>query len=73
MPHSVTDMCLTNYKDKFIFVSGGYNYLETKVVAKYDIENDMWSKAPSIKNSRKLHNSCTIGHNIYIFFGFFKN
>ena len=46
MPHSVTDMSLTNYKDKFIFVSGGYNYLETKVVAKYDIENDMWSKAP---------------------------
>ena len=60
MPYEVSEMCLTNYKDRFIFISGGQRNLSIiQSVMKYDVKNDHWSAAPSMIENRKLHNSVT--------------
>ena len=85
MPYIASEMSLTNYKDRFIFVSGGecktgvsshgtyWTGLRTGVfknVVKYDVLNDTWSAAPEMNQGRRLHNSITVGNNIYVFFGY---
>ena len=47
MPYTVSKMCITNYKDRFLFVSGGV--IDDEVVQnviKYDVLKDTWSAAP---------------------------
>ena len=73
-------MSLTNYKDRFLFVSGGQANPRTasglklciliESVYKYDVSNDSWLIAPYMNHKRKLHSSCAVGNNIYAFFGF---
>ena len=71
MPYSVKETCLTNYKNKFLFVSGGVEAnAVVKRVAKYNAKIGTWSTAPSMNQGRKLHNSVAVGHKIYVFFGF---
>ena len=64
---------LVNFKNRFIFVSGGTNPQNWdqyyRSVEYYDIATDTWSAAAPLNKSRSYHSSCSLGDFIYVFCG----
>ena len=67
------DASLTNFKDKFVYLSGGIfsgGRIALIEVFQYDIEKDSWTVAPSLNERRAEHGSCVIENSIYICGGY---
>lgn len=64
---------LVNFKNRFIFVSGGSNPQNWdqyyRSVEYYDIATDTWSAAAPLNKARSYHSSCCMGDFIYVFCG----
>ena len=55
-----------NYNDKYLFIGGGFEKFEQgeKIldsVEIYDIDNNKWSSAPSMKVARYCLSYCVLG------------
>ena len=70
-------MSLTNFAERFLFVSGGSQAVQfsrketriTETVDKYDMLTDNWASVPSLNIARTNHSSCTLAGIIYVFCG----
>ena len=60
---------ICNWKDKFIFLSGGDGGWRS--VEKYDIADDKWEVIkPEMSIVRRRHSSCSLGNYIYVICGY---
>ena len=62
---------LTNFNDKFLFLSGGCSGGEIyDRVEMYDISANKWTQAPKLNTARYWHSACCVDNSsIYVFFG----
>ena len=69
---------LVNFCNDYIFVIGGQSPDDSEqvydTVEKFDIKEEKWSSAPSMKLTRLSHSSCTLSNKwIYTFGGYDKD
>ena len=60
-----------NFKDKYIFVSGGrveYETVSNKVHV-YELKTEKWFRGPDMNIRRIYHSSCALGNSIYVICG----
>ena len=72
--NSAIDMAtLANFKDKFVFISGGIPagamYCVNNKVNMYDIKLNFWSKCPNRVYAGANHSMLCVGRWLYILFG----
>ena len=66
-------MC--NYKDKFIYLSGGERFSQNKfvllnTVERFNINTEMWENVEPLNFERQEHSSCALKETIYVLGGF---
>ena len=52
---------LTNYANKFIFLTGNNRVETMDLVECYSVRHDVWCTAPSLQCGRYYHSSCSLG------------
>ena len=65
---------LANYKDKIIFVAGGYRHGRTLACVEcYTIAHDTWSAVQPLNQERQSASACSLGYRVYVFGGYISD
>ena len=67
---------LTNFKNEYVYVSGGMNPESKYIMAsvdRYEISTNTWSKTQPMTKPRSCHSSCALNDFIFVFCGIILN